>query len=97
MGQFADVAGARVTEMRYEHERGMFQVAYEGIEGQRSHTSPGAGCSDPNGASGDAEGALTALGSSSMHTIKCGIRCGTDTWATSSWIRHRLEEGGGGL
>ena len=37
------LAGAHATEMCYEHEKGMFWVAYKGIEGWRSCTSPGAG------------------------------------------------------
>jgi len=37
------LAGACATEMCYEHKKGMFWVAYEGIEGRRSCTSPKAG------------------------------------------------------
>ncbi|KAL4062502.1 hypothetical protein V8B97DRAFT_1955248 [Scleroderma yunnanense] len=104
------MAGARATEMRYEHEKGMFRVAYEGIEGRRISTNPGTGGAVPNGNGGDAEGASTASGTSSVHTIECEIRCDMDTWATALDIvvdpppqnvgalrRHRLSEGGGGL
>ena len=104
------LAGARATEMRYEHEKGLFRVAYEGIEGRRSGTSPGAGEAGANGAGGDAKGTATVSGTSSMHTIECEIRCDMDTWAATLDIvvdpppqnvgalrRHRLSEGGGGL
>ncbi|KAG6335999.1 hypothetical protein ID866_3094 [Astraeus odoratus] len=102
------LAGARATEMRYEHEKGTFRVAYEGMEGRRGGTSPGG--SAPNGSDADAEGASNVSGSSLMHTIECEIRCDMDTWGAALDIvvdpppqnvaalrRHRLSEGGGGL
>ena len=102
------LSSARATEMRYEHEKGLFRVAYVGIEGRRSRTSPGGGGSGPNGPGGDAECASTVPGSSLMHTIKCEIRCDMDTWAAALDIdpppqnvgalrRHWLSEGGSGL
>ena len=79
-----------------------------GIEGQRSRTSPGGGGFGPNRPGGDAECASTVLGSSSMHTIECKIRCDMDMWASALDMdpppqnigvlhRHWLSEGGSGL
>ena len=77
------LSGARAIEMRYKHKKGLFRVAYVGIEGWHSRTSPGAGGSGLNGTGGDAECASTVPGSSSMHTIECEIRCDMDTWAAA--------------
>ncbi|KAI6001088.1 hypothetical protein F5J12DRAFT_844899 [Pisolithus orientalis] len=104
------LSGARATEMRYEHEKGTFRVAYERAEGRRGGTSPGG--AGLNSTSGDADNGGNDLGasSSSVHTIECEIRCDMDTWASALDIvvdpppqnvialrRHRLSEGGGGL
>ncbi|KAF9233743.1 hypothetical protein BU15DRAFT_90235 [Melanogaster broomeanus] len=92
------LSGARVIEMKYEHEKGMFKVAYEGSEGRRE------------GAILAASASTSTPTTSSMHTIECEIRCDTDTWASSLDIvvdpppqsitalrRHRLSSLGGGL
>ncbi|KAI6023325.1 hypothetical protein EDC04DRAFT_2727159 [Pisolithus marmoratus] len=104
------LTGARATEVRYEHEKGTFRVAYEGVEGRRGDTSPGS--AGLNAASRDTEdgGNDPETSSSSVHTIECEIRCDMDTWASALDIvvdpppqsvtalrRHRLSEGGGGL
>ncbi|KAG8221133.1 hypothetical protein J3R82DRAFT_2667 [Butyriboletus roseoflavus] len=88
------LAGARALEMRYDHEKGLFRVAYEGSEGRRS------GLNGVNGASGSITGATADAGASveegttlnksaattittDIHTIECEIRCDLDTWASS--------------
>ncbi|KAI6164482.1 hypothetical protein EDD17DRAFT_1691754 [Pisolithus thermaeus] len=104
------LAGARATDMRYEHEKGTFRVAYECAAGRRGGSSPGGAGS--NATSGNTEDGGNDSGSSpsSLHTIECEIRCDMDTWASALDIvvdpppqsvialrRHRLSEGGGGL
>ncbi|KAI6112907.1 hypothetical protein F5141DRAFT_1110296 [Pisolithus sp. B1] len=104
------LAGARATDMRYEHEKGTFRVAYECAAGRRGGSSPGGAGS--NAASGDTEDRGNDPGPSPslLHTIECEIRCDMDTWASALDIvvdpppqsvialrRHRLSEGGGGL
>ena len=90
------LAGARALEMRYDHEKGLFRVAYEGSEGRRG------GMNGVNGASGSMTGATVDAGASAeegttsnksaaaatttttdIHTIECEIRCDLDTWASS--------------
>ncbi|KAF8836940.1 hypothetical protein BDN67DRAFT_998273 [Paxillus ammoniavirescens] len=95
------LTGARAIEMRYEHEKGIFRVAYEGSEGRKGTSGNGE------------EGQIVANSitpTTSMHTIECEIRCDMDTWASSLDIvvdpppqsvtalrRHRLSSLGGGL
>ena len=85
------LAGARALEMRYEHEKGLFRVAYESSEGRKG------GLNGVNGASGSMAGATVDTGPSGeegttitttttttdIHTIECEIRCDLDTWASS--------------
>jgi hypothetical protein len=87
------LAGARALEMRYDHEKGLFRVAYESSEGRSG------GLNGVNGASGSTAGATTdarasgeegttsnssaATTTSDIHTIECEIRCDLDTWASS--------------
>ena len=88
------LAGARALEMRYDHEKGLFRVAYESSEGRRG------GLNGANGANGSTLGATsdarasgeegTTSNSSAatttttdVHTIECEIRCDLDTWASS--------------
>lgn len=88
------LAGARALEMRYDHEKGLFRVAYESSEGRKG------GLNGVNGASGPIAGATadvracgeegtTSNGSAAtttttdIHTIECEIRCDLDTWASS--------------
>jgi len=96
------LAGAKATEIRYDHERALFRIEYEVSAGRRTSTSPDS--SSTNSRSED--------GSSSSATpiVECELRCDMDTWATSLDIvvdpppqsisclrRHRLSSGGGGL
>lgn len=102
------LAGARATDIRYDHEKPSFWVAYEGIQGRRSGNDPG---TRQNGTNGAMESVNTpGLDLNSMHTIDCQIRCDIEKWASALDIivdpppqsvtalrRHRLSEGGGGL
>ena len=96
------LAGAKATEIRYDHERALFRIEYEVSAGRRTSTSSDS--SPTNSRSED--------GSSSSPTpiVECELRCDMDTWATSLDIvvdpppqsisclrRHRLSSGGGGL
>ncbi|KAI0339693.1 hypothetical protein BDW22DRAFT_1380418 [Trametopsis cervina] len=86
--------GAKVSDVRYDHEKGSLRIEYEGSP---DRTSLGNDASDGSS-------------SPSMPTIECELRCDLDTWATSLDIiidpppqsiaclrRHRLSSGGGGL
>ncbi|KIK93150.1 hypothetical protein PAXRUDRAFT_829255 [Paxillus rubicundulus Ve08.2h10] len=82
------LTGARAIEMRYEHEKGVFRVAYEGSEGRKGGLNGvnGASGSTSAGTSGSGEeGQLAAnsITTTSVHTIECEIRCDMDTWASS--------------
>jgi len=87
------LAGAMALEMRYDHEKGLFKVAYESSEGRRSGLNgvnwtsrSTAGPTADARASGE-EGAIsnssTATTTTDIHTIECEIRCDLDTWASS--------------
>ena len=86
------LAGARALEMRYDHEKGLFRVAYESSEGRRGDLN------GVNGASGSLAAAdarssgeegttsntsTTVTTTTDIHTIECEIRCDLDTWASS--------------
>ena len=86
------LAGARALEMRYDHEKGLFRVAYESSEGRRGDLN------GVNGASGSLAAAdarssgeegttsntsTTITTTTDIHTIECEIRCDLDTWASS--------------
>ncbi|KAI0272796.1 hypothetical protein BC834DRAFT_1025138 [Gloeopeniophorella convolvens] len=96
------LAGAKATETRYEHERGLFRIEYKVSSSRRNATSQ-----DNSVALSQSED-----GSSSTSTplVECEIRCDIDTWGGSLDIvvdpppqsvsclrRHRLSSGGGGL
>ena len=96
------LAGAKATEVRYDHERALFRVEYEVSAGRRTSTSPDASPSNSRSEDGSP--------SSSTPIVECELRCDMDTWATSLDIvvdpppqsisclrRHRLSSGGGGL
>lgn len=99
------LAGARVREMRYEHERGSFKVEYEVALGRRGGENGGASGASVGGDAGGEGGS-----GDRMPVVECEIRCDVDTWATSLDIvvdpppqgisclrRHRLSAEGGGL
>ncbi|KAH9962619.1 hypothetical protein BC827DRAFT_1340953 [Russula dissimulans] len=96
------LAGAKATEIRYDHDRALFRIEYEVSTGRRTSTS--LENSPANSRSDDGSS------SSSMPIVECELRCDMDTWATSLDIvvdpppqsisclrRHRLSSGGGGL
>ncbi|KAI0685606.1 hypothetical protein BC835DRAFT_1523365 [Cytidiella melzeri] len=86
--------GAKVNDMRYDHEKSSLRIEYEG-----SPTRLSAGHDNTDGSP-----------SPSMPTVECELRCDLDNWAASLDIiidpppqsigclrRHRLSSGGGGL
>jgi hypothetical protein len=96
------LAGAKATEVRYDHERSLFRIEYEVSAGRRTPTSP-----EITPANSRSEDGST---SSSTPIVECELRCDMDTWAASLDIvidpppqsvsclrRHRLSSGGGGL
>ncbi|KAH8996173.1 hypothetical protein EDB86DRAFT_3077315 [Lactarius hatsudake] len=97
------LAGARATDIRYDHERALFRIEYEVSASKRTPTSPQITSSDSQ-----SEG--ESLPPSSTPIVECELRCDMDTWAASLDIvidpppqsisclrRHRLSSGGGGL
>lgn len=93
------LGGAKMNEVRYDHEKGSFKVEYEVSSNRRMGLSSSSG-----GSAG--EGELD----SNAPNIECEIRCDVDTWASSLDIvvdpppqsisclrRHRLSLEGGGL
>ncbi|GLB41576.1 putative START domain containing protein [Lyophyllum shimeji] len=88
------LAGAKVNELRYDHERSSFRVEYEASASRRAMNNVNASEGEP----------------SASPVIECEIRCDIDTWAPSLDIvvdpppqsisclrRHRLSIEGGGL
>jgi hypothetical protein len=100
------LAGAKATEIRYDHERSLFRIEYEvSLTSRRTLTSPVV-------ANSSSEDGVNGSSSSSTPTpiVECELRCDMDTWAASLDIvvdpppqsisclrRHRLSSGGGGL
>ncbi len=99
------LAGARATEIRYDHERALFRIEYEVSTGKRVPTSPQISSSSSN-----SQSEIVTPTPSSTPIVECELRCDMDTWAASLDIvvdpppqsisclrRHRLSSGGGGL
>ena len=97
------LAGAKATEIRYDHERTSFRIEYEVSAVRRPILSPEI---TPSNSRLEDE----RSSSSSTPTVECELRCDMDTWAFSLDIvvdpppqsvsclrRHRLSSGGGGL
>lgn len=97
------LAGAKATEIRYDHERMSFRIEYEVSAVRRPLISPE--ISPSNSRFEDERSS-----SSSTPITECELRCDMDTWALSLDIvvdpppqsvsclrRHRLSSGGGGL
>ena len=102
------LAGARALEMRYDHEKSLFRVAYESSEGRRGGLNGVNGACGPTASTSADDGMTTTT--TDVHTIECEIRCDLDNWASSLDIvvdpppqsvtalrRHRLSSLGGGL
>jgi hypothetical protein len=97
------LAGAKATEIRYDHERMSFRIEYEVSAFRRPILSPEI---TPSNSQLEDERSSP----SSTPTVECELRCDMDTWAFSLDIvvdpppqsvsclrRHRLSSGGGGL
>ncbi|KAI9453398.1 hypothetical protein BJY52DRAFT_1189620 [Lactarius psammicola] len=97
------LAGARATDIRYDHERGLFRIEYEVSSGKRTPTSPQI-------SSSNSQSEAVIPPPSTTPIVECELRCDMDTWAASLDIvvdpppqsisclrRHRLSSGGGGL
>jgi hypothetical protein len=102
------LAGAKATEIRYDHERSLFRIEYEVTSTSRrtSSTSPVVA----NSPSEDGVNGSSSSPSTPTPIVECELRCDMDTWAPSLDIvvdpppqsisclrRHRLSSGGGGL
>jgi hypothetical protein len=96
------LAGAKATQIRYDHERSLFRIEYEVSTGRRTSTSLEVSVANSQSDDGSS--------SSSTPIVECELRCDMDTWAASLDIvvdpppqsisclrRHRLSSGGGGL
>jgi hypothetical protein len=97
------LAGAKATEIRYDHERMSFRIEYEVSAVRRPLSSPEI---SPSNSRLEYE----RSSSSSTPIVECELRCDMDTWAFSLDVvvdpppqsvsclrRHRLSAGGGGL
>ncbi|KAI6023778.1 hypothetical protein BKA83DRAFT_4263740 [Pisolithus microcarpus] len=86
------LTGARATEMRYEHEKGTFRIAYECATGRRGGLSPG-------GASPSSLHTIECEIRCDMDTWASALDIVVDPPPQSviALRRHRLSEGGGGL
>ncbi|KAI0058965.1 hypothetical protein BV25DRAFT_1918876 [Artomyces pyxidatus] len=97
------LAGAKATDVRYDHERGLFRFEYEASTSRRTSTAP-----ETSPVSRPEVGDTGAVESTPI--VECELRCDIDTWASSLDIvvdpppqsisclrRHRLSAGGGGL
>ena len=97
------LAGARATDIRYDHERALFRIEYEVSAAKQTPTSPQI-------SSSNSQSERISPSPSSTPIVECELRCDMDTWATSLDIvvdpppqsiaclrRHRLSSGGGGL
>ena len=97
------LAGAKATDIRYDHERMSFRIEYEVSAFRRPLLSPEI---TPSNSLLEDERASP----SSTPIVECELRCDIDTWAFSLDIvvdpppqsvsclrRHRLSSGGGGL
>jgi hypothetical protein len=106
------LGGARAHVMRYDHEKAVFRLEYEGDVFRRSST---------NSINATPSSSQTDLSDMTIQTpaasngpsrpfVECELRCDLDTWAPSLEVlidppaqsvsclrRHRLAEGGGGL
>ncbi|KIY53618.1 hypothetical protein FISHEDRAFT_55052 [Fistulina hepatica ATCC 64428] len=93
------LAGAKATEMRYDHDKSTFRVQYE----MSGHTKSASSSGDNEEDSGKPSPAYSSA-------IECELRCDVDTWAGSLDIvvdpppqsisclrRHRFSSSGGGL
>jgi hypothetical protein len=100
------LGGAKMNEVRYDHEKGSFKVEYEVSPSRRMGLSSSSSSSGGAGGEGEGEGEMD----SNAPNIECEIRCDVDTWASSLDIvvdpppqsisclrRHRLSLEGGGL
>ena len=89
--------GAKITQMRYDHDRYSFRVEYEASASRRS----------PQLQNGDEPATPSSPG---LPVVECELRCDLDGWANSLDIvvdpppqtilclrRHRLSSGGGGV
>ncbi|KAI9507671.1 hypothetical protein F5148DRAFT_1276110 [Russula earlei] len=93
------LAGAKATEIRYDHDRAVFRMEYEVSISNRSPTSSK---NSPTNSRSEDESPP-----SSTPIVECELRCDMDTWASSLDIvvdpppqsisclrRHRLSSGG---
>lgn len=107
------LGGGRTHVKRYDHEKGVFRLEYEGDISRRANST--------NSIAATPSSSQTDLSDTTIQTpvtstaparpfIECELRCDLDTWATSLEVlidppaqsvsclrRHRLAEGGGGL
>jgi len=107
------LGGGRAHVKRYDHEKGVFRLEYEGDISRRA--------SSINSINTTPSSSQTDLSDTTVHIpvtsnapsrpfVECELRCDLDTWAPSFEVlidppaqsvsclrRHRLAEGGGGL
>ena len=107
------LGGGRAHVKRYDHEKGVFRLEYEGDISRRANGTNSINAT-PSSSQTDLSDTTVQIPATSIAPsrpfIECELRCDLDTWATSLEVlidppaqsvsclrRHRLAEGGGGL
>ena len=107
------LGGGTAHVKRYDHEKGVFRLEYEGDISRRANNTNSVN-STPSSSQIDLSSTTiqtpNTLNAPSRPFIECELRCDLDTWAPSIEVlidppaqsvsclrRHRLAEGGGGL
>ena len=102
------LGGARALVDRYDHEKALFRLEYEGDVARRA--SSHAPSSTPAGSVSDLSDTLASTTVQPRPSIECELRCDIDVWggpleivvdpppqSVSCLRRHRLSDNGGGL
>ena len=107
------LGGGRAHVKRYDHEKGVFRLEYEGDSGRRANNTNSINATPSSSQTDLSDTTIqmpTMFNASSRPFVECELRCDLDTWAPSLEVlidppaqsvsclrRHRLAEGGGGL
>ena len=104
------LGGGRTHVKRYDHEKGVFRLEYEGDISRRANSNNSITATPTSSQTDLSDMTIQASTAPPRPFIECELRCDLDTWATSLELlidppaqsvsclrRHRLAEGGGGL
>jgi hypothetical protein len=104
------LGGGRAHVKRYDHEKGIFRLEYEGEISRRATNTNSVNATPSSSQIDLSDTTIQTPNAPSRPFIECELRCDLDTWAPSLEVlidppaqsvsclrRHRLAEGGGGL